>query len=286
MADLQGRVVAFLEARRATELASLIQRHGGVPYSAPCLREVHDPATPDLAGAVERLCDPAVAAAIFLTGVGTATIFEAARLRGREQELLAALDRKRVAARGPKPSAVLRKAGVRIDLVSPAPHTSDDLLAALAAWDLRDRDVAVQLYGGPPPPLCAALAERGARIVTLTPYTWARPEQVVPVLDLIRALALGQVQALAATNTAQVANLFTIAREHGEEPTLRRALRDVPVAAQGPVCAGAFEREGVPVAILPEHGHMGGLVLAIAGYFADHAGRAHRAAPVAVVAGG
>ena len=126
MADLHGRVVAFLEARRAAELADLIARHHGTPLAAPCLREVHHPDAPELAEAVDRLCDDAVTVAIFLTGVGTATIVEAARLHGRTEELLAALATKRVAARGPKPVAVLRKAGVRIDLVAPPPNTYGD----------------------------------------------------------------------------------------------------------------------------------------------------------------
>src|SRR5437764_5250540 len=109
MADLGGRVVAFLEARRATEMASLITRHHGVPFSAPCLREVHRPDAPELATAVALLCGDDVEVAVFLTGVGTQTIIDAARLHGREAELLAALARKHVAVRGPKPTVVLRK---------------------------------------------------------------------------------------------------------------------------------------------------------------------------------
>ena len=41
MADLRGRTIAFLEGRRAAELASLIERHHGVPLAAPSLRELH-----------------------------------------------------------------------------------------------------------------------------------------------------------------------------------------------------------------------------------------------------
>src|SRR5438105_1801492 len=151
MADLGGRVVAFLEARRANELAELIRRHGGVPYPAPCLREVHQPEAPELDCAVDELCDDAVSVAIFMTGVGTTTLLDAARVRGREAELLAALARKRVAVRSPKPLAPLRKAGVRVDLMAPEPHTSPVLLQALADWPLDGRRVAVHLYGGPDP---------------------------------------------------------------------------------------------------------------------------------------
>lgn len=267
MADLGGRVIAFLEARRATEMASLITRHHGVPFPAPCLREVHRPDAPELAAAVAHLCSDDVQVVVFLTGVGTQTIIDAARLHGREEELLAALDRKQVAVRGPKPTAVLRKLGVRIDLSAPPPNTSRELLAAMEAWDLRGKGVAVQLYGGPNPELRASLEARGAHVVEISPYVWDRPADAAPVLHLIDALAAKRIDALAGTSASQVENLVAIARDRGKEGELREALAHIPVAAQGPVCAAAFERAGIPVAIVPEQGHMGGLVLAIARYF-------------------
>ena len=124
LADLHGRVVAFLEARRATELADLIDRHGGVPLAAPCLREVHAPDSPELQQAVQRVCDVRPRVAIFLTGVGTSTVFDAARHAGLEANLLQVLDAATVVVRGPKPAAVLRKLGVRIDILAPPPHTT------------------------------------------------------------------------------------------------------------------------------------------------------------------
>src|SRR5258708_34501262 len=87
MADLQRKVVAFLEGRRTTELADLIQRHNGVPLAAPCLREVHRPDSPALQRDVARGSEADLGVAIFLTGVGTTTIFEAARRAGREYDL-------------------------------------------------------------------------------------------------------------------------------------------------------------------------------------------------------
>ena len=54
MADLQQRVIAFLEGRRTAELADLIRRHNGVPLAAPCLREVHAPDSPVLQDSISR----------------------------------------------------------------------------------------------------------------------------------------------------------------------------------------------------------------------------------------
>src|SRR5260370_23223221 len=87
MPDLQRKAVAFLEGRRTSELADLIQRHNGVPLAAPCLREVHRPDAPSLQAEVARVCDADLAVAIFLTGVATTTASEPARGRSREYHL-------------------------------------------------------------------------------------------------------------------------------------------------------------------------------------------------------
>src|SRR5947209_5903908 len=120
-------------------MADLIVRHKGVPLAAPCLREVHSPAAPHLQSSLTTVLNADVRAAIFLTGVGTTTIFEAARLSGRETDLRATLERATVVVRGPKPTAALRKLGVRIDLTAPPPNTSAEVLAVLAELDLTEQ---------------------------------------------------------------------------------------------------------------------------------------------------
>src|SRR5882672_11281924 len=70
MANLQRKVVAFLEGRRTAEMADLIARHNGVPLAAPCLREVHSPDAPELQQSLQRMLDaPHLDVAVFLTGV-------------------------------------------------------------------------------------------------------------------------------------------------------------------------------------------------------------------------
>lgn len=267
MAELAGRVVASLESRRAAEFASLVQRHGGVSYPAPVLQELHpaDPAT--LAAAVSVLCDAKTDAVLFLSGVGATDLVEAARALGRDADLHASLAGKLVAVRGPKPAAALRRYGLPFSLQAPEPHTTAELLAAVSTWELAGRTVAVQLAGDPNPVLRARLEERGATVVEVSPYRYGLPADTTPVVRLMDDLSAGRVDVLAATSGPQVANLFAIAEHANRVAELRDALSRLPVAAQGPVCAAAFDRVGVPVSILPEHGHMGALVLAIARYF-------------------
>ena len=46
--SLNGRVVAFVEARMQSEMAALVERHGGVAYPAPVLQEVYLNDDPDV----------------------------------------------------------------------------------------------------------------------------------------------------------------------------------------------------------------------------------------------
>ncbi|MBV9354470.1 MAG: uroporphyrinogen-III synthase [Chloroflexi bacterium] len=266
--DLGGHTVAFLEARRAPELASLVLRHHGQPLAAPCLQEVHQPDAPALQAALDALLAPDTRLSLFLTGVGASTIFAAAELHHRLDALRTALDRQRVGVRGPKPAAALRRFDVRIDLSAPPPHTTRELIEALAEEPLAGQRVAVQLYGGAgfggPGELRAALEARGASVVELRPYVWGRPADNAPLRNLLDALAAHQVDALLVTSGVQVDHLFAFAAEHDRADRLRADLDRIVVGAQGPVAAAALERVGIQHAVQPDHGHMGALVQAVA----------------------
>jgi uroporphyrinogen-III synthase len=263
MVDLQHKVVAFLEGRRATELADLIHRHHGVPMAAPCLREVHSPDAPELQRSIQQVLDARLDLAIFMTGVGTTTVFESARLMGRDTDLHQKLAGATVVVRGPKPTAVLRKLEVRIDITAPPPNTTAEVLSALQPIDLYAKTVAVQLYGEPNPHLSQTLTARGAHVLELTPYVWDRPVDPAPILRLLDALDDNAVDALLITSQAQVDNLFRVATDYARTPNLSR----VAIGVQGPVAEAALERHGLHAAFRPAHGHMGALVLAAAAFF-------------------
>jgi uroporphyrinogen-III synthase len=228
------------------------------------LREVHSPDSPVLQVGIRRVCDEPLDVAIFLTGVGTRTVFEAAAHGGLEARLRERLAAATVVVRGPKPTAVLRQLGVRIDVAAPPPNTSAEVLVALASTDLRGKRVLVQLYGEPNTELSQSLSTRGADVVELAPYMWERPIDPTPVLRLLDALDASEVDALLVTSQAQVEHLFDIARERRREPSLS----GVAIGTQGPVAEAALARYGYTPSFRPEHGHMGALVLAAARYFA------------------
>jgi len=266
VSTLGGRTVAITEARRATELATLVSKLGGVPVSAPAVREVprrdRGPALEVLA----RIVRGEVAVVIFLTGVGTRAFLELASATGTREPLLRALASALVVARGPKPIAVLRDAGVRIDLV-PAEPTSEGLLQALAERELGGTVIAVQLYGDDNPVLVEGLVARGATVLEIPLYEWALPEDQEPLVRLIREIVARRIDVVAFTSSPQIRHLFAVADHLGLGAELAAALRDIPVAVVGPVCEAALNERGLRARIQPAKGTMGALVHSIAEHF-------------------
>ena len=70
-ASLNGRVLAFVEARMPDEMASLVRRHGGVPYSAPVMQEIYLRDDPEVRQLVSDICGGRIDIVVLLTGVGT-----------------------------------------------------------------------------------------------------------------------------------------------------------------------------------------------------------------------
>src|SRR5688500_6519810 len=126
-----GKRVVSLESRRAEEMATLIRSFGGDPLVAPSLQEIPLEDNPEAFAFADRLLAGELDAVIFLTGVGTRTLFQALEGRYSQEEIVAALSRMTVIARGPKPGKVLRDLGVPVAITVPEPNTWRELVGAL-----------------------------------------------------------------------------------------------------------------------------------------------------------
>ena len=260
-----GLSVLVLESRRAKELASIVESYGGRPIVAPSMREVPLESNTEalaFADAVIRLEFDLI---ILLTGVGTRALLELVdRVRAQRDTFIAALGRIPIAARGPKPTAVLRDIGLSPWLQAPEPNTWRELVAALDArageMPLRARRVAVQEYGAPNPELLQALEERGALLTRVPIYQWALPEDLEPLRQGCRALAEGQVDVVLLTTATQVTHLLQIADQLGLADAVRAGLRRAMVASIGPTTSETLREHGVAIDMEPSHPKMGFLV--------------------------
>jgi len=238
---LKGRTVAFLESRLADHVGELVVRRGGVPVSAPALREepVVDP------DAIERLVrdwtghPPKLA--IFQTGVGTRALFATTDALGITAAFTQLLADTLVAARGPKPTAVLRQRGVRID--------GAEVIDAIGGLILANETVVVQRYGDANEPLNDALVARGAIVLEVPTYRWTLPDDTRPLTALMDRLDRSDVDAVVFTSASQVHNLMTVAEREHRAATLRTALNATRVVSIGPVCSAALTAAGIEVTL-------------------------------------
>lgn len=231
------RLLSF-ESRRAEEMRSLVARMGGEPTVAPSMREVpldENPAAFDFA---DRLLAGNIDAAVFLTGVGAEALLEVLGRRHDPAAIVEALRRCRVVVRGPKPTAVLHKRGVRIDLKAPEPNTWRETAEAIrAALDLDGRTVAVQEYGKPNDAFYEELRRLGATVVPVPVYRWALPEDTGPLRVAIGSAAAGDFDIFAFTSAQQVLNVLAVAERMGVKDGLLAAFRTGVVLSIGPTCS-------------------------------------------------
>jgi len=267
MNSFDGLRVLALESRRSPELAKLITTYGGEPVVAPAMREVPLESNKEALAFATALFGGEFDVVIFLTGVGTRALLAVVETSYRRDEYIAALQRVKVVARGPKPVAALRELGITPAITAPEPNTWRELLRALdeaaASQEqlrLRGARVAVQAYGVSNPELLTGLRERGAIVTRVPIYQWALPEDLAPLQAAVNELAAGKIDVALFTTSVQVTHLFQIAAEMNLEESVQKSLGRVIVASIGPTTSEELQRHGIRTDLEPSHPKMGFLV--------------------------
>ena len=262
--SFDGLRVLSLESRRATEIAALITTFGGAPRVAPSLREVpRETNTEALEFAAALMLDE-FDIVVFLTGVGARALMAVVEAACPREVFAAALARTKVAARGPKPMAVLRELKVPVWVTAPEPNTWRELVAALDAKaderPLAGARVAVQEYGVSNVELLNALRARGAQVSAVPVYQWTLPDDLQPLTDAVTAITRGEVDVVILTSGVQLAHLFQIADRMGLEAELVNGLGRTVIASIGPTTSEEIARRGLTPDFEASHPKMGVLV--------------------------
>ncbi|MEK6787076.1 MAG: uroporphyrinogen-III synthase [Nitrospirota bacterium] len=256
-----GMTIAAFETRMATELARLIERHGGRPLVTAALREISledNSATQEfgvrlMAGRVDLL--------ILMTGIGTTTLFDLLKTSYSWPILLTALQRCVLVARGPKPVAALKAAGLQATLTVPEPNTWHDIMRTLDEHrPVKGLGVALQEYGVSNPDLLNALEQRGAEVFPVPIYKWALPEDLAPIRHALEEIVAGRVQVVLITNAIQVDHVMQVLEQDGKVQPFQAALKKMVVASIGPTASERLRHHHWPVDFEPSHPKMGVLV--------------------------
>ena len=264
--DFGGLRIASFESRRAGDMASLVERQGGVAVSAPSMREAPIEDNPEALAFADRLLAGAFDVVILLTGVGTKMLAQAVATRHPVEVFTAALAKTIIVARGPKPVTALRELGLKPTLTVPEPNTWRDILRTLDAHQpVVGKRIAVQEYGVSNSELLDCLRQRGAAEVLPVPvYQWRLPEDLGPLLEAIDEIIAGRIDAVVFTSATQIHHVFQVAEQDGRTGALREAMKRVCIASVGPICSEAIRALGLAVDFEPDAPHMPHLVKGLA----------------------
>jgi uroporphyrinogen-III synthase len=249
---LSGRRIALPETRELDRLAGIFEEEGAETVRCPLVAILDAPDPGPVDEFLRKLAGGELDDLIVLTGEGLNRLVARARHLGLEPEVRAALARVRKVTRGPKPARALHELGLKSDLPARSP-TTGGVIETLAVEALRGRRVGVQLYGSEQNlPLVSFLTQAGASVSTVAPYIYAPAADATQVIDLIRQMDAGRIDAIAFTSASQVDRIFEISEKHGLEPELRRGLERTLVAAIGPIAAEALRDRGCEPHVSPD----------------------------------
>ena len=228
---------------------------------APSMREIPLEENPAALAFGEELLAGRIDVVVFLTGVGATALMETLETRWPRAEIVSALERCITVVRGPKPTVVLSKWGLRIDHRAPEPNTWRELLSTLAnAVDLSGRRIAIQEYGKPSDELYRALESRGASLLPVPVYRWALPVETAPLRDAVQRTIAGDFDVILFTSAQQLHSVLEIASESGLSSEWLAAANRCVVASIGPTATETLVEGGLGVDLQPSHPKMGPLV--------------------------
>ncbi|OME78292.1 uroporphyrinogen-III synthase [Paenibacillus sp. FSL A5-0031] len=263
---LQGKQIVIAGSRKTDEMCMVIEKQGGVPI----VRSLQGLTMFDEALLEEPLRNFAEQGAdwvILTTGMGSDQIVNTADSIGIKQAVLGRLAEAKIATRGYKTSAFLKRSDLKA-IVSTDDGTMDGLIENLEAFDFEGQRVWIQLHGEPAPKLVHFLENKGAsQIEAVLPYKHVPPDAATVEL-LLSELSAGTVDTVCFTTAVQVHYLFKHAIESGRKELLLNIFNQhIVAAAVGKVTAAALKEYGVERIIVPELERMGALVIEIGRYY-------------------
>ncbi len=268
-ASFDGLRILSLESRRAREVEKLIQTYGGKPLVVPAMREVPLSSNEAALSFADALIQGHFDLIIFTTGVGVRAMLEIAQLRHPRENLIEALRKVKIAARGAKPSTALRELKVPVTVSSEEPSTWRELLRAIDTEfgeSLSTMRIALQEYGASNPELLAELSARCSELTKVPIYQWALPEDLQPLRDSIASITNRTIDVVLFMTAVQVIHLFQVAEQIGEEQALRDGLQSLVVLSIGPTTSEELAHYGITPDFEPSRPKMGFLVNEAAQY--------------------
>lgn len=264
--ELQGKKIVIAGSQKIDEMTEIIERRGGLPL-VRSLQGLTDSDPAEVEADVERFLEQGADWFIFTTGIGFEAMYQAAERLNRVQDFEARLRETKIACRGYKTNAFLKKSGIH-PVVCDDDGTIASMIDKLQVFDFTDQRVWIQLHGELSSQLFQFIESKGGMDAqAVLPYRYHAPERET-LSTITNELVQEEIDAVCFTTRVQVNYLFDYARESGVYEEVKSAFeRGVLAAAVGKVTAEALREEGISRIITPEKERMGAMIVEIAHYY-------------------
>lgn len=264
MRNLEGKHIALTASRKTEEMQTLLHKQGATSD----VRSMQGTVKQDKETVTHQMkedLDREVSWFIFTTGMGVTTLLAYANEAGIEEDFLRKIKSSRVAARGYKTVAALKKIGAAVDVRSDD-GTTAGLKKQLEAIRFSGERVVIQQYGTSSPVLENFFVDQDADIRTWLPYIHYAPEKEA-VDVFIQELVDEKYDAVCFTSGLQVKSLFGRVGVIGERERLLALFENRMIAtAVGKVTAEALHEEGVQRVVSPTTERMGAMIVELGQY--------------------
>ncbi|MEI4790658.1 uroporphyrinogen-III synthase [Bacillus sp. FJAT-53060] len=261
---LAGKTIAICGTRKTEEMRTLVEKQGGQAVIRSLQGTVFL-AKEELQPGIETFVKQGADWVILTTGIGTDTLIESAEELNLGDAFMNILSNARIASRGYKTFAALKKRGIQPD-VSDEDGTVRDLISKLEDKAFQGKRVMVQLHGENAPALIQFLHDKGADVLPLLPYQHTPPKPEAAV-TLLQEMKERKVHAVCFTTAVQVHAFFKLAAKWGRKEELQDLFEHhvMPVAV-GKVTSEALKEEGVDRILAPSLERMGAMILELSQY--------------------
>jgi uroporphyrinogen-III synthase len=287
--SLRGITVAVTSSRRASELADIVRKFGGIPYIAPTIGiKNNSELNSECNRFVETISNESMHFFIFMTGVGVFNLFQNLQKLHKLNTVVEKLQDTIVIARSNKPKMELRKFGIKTNFV-PNINTIDGILNLLKRFDVKNKNIGILWHGDSSSSFKKKLASLGANIFDFSSYSYsARLEQtnasmleemgydyVAPdeekIKMLIEDIMKGKVDSITFTSPPAVKEFFEFAKRNNKINLLKDKLNSqVLVVSVGPSTSKMLAMFYVLADIMPTTYRMGPMIKELADYISSY----------------